>query len=122
MEHLDSLLLATHPDWCKAFLDKRGQAAFDTARRSAPAALFVNQGQSIRWKECRDYLEQLNAIEVAHSGKNQPIGAGTALTSVKASLPTGVDSVVKYVFMAAGPYSRTSQRSRLCAASTAADP
>lgn len=100
MEHLDSLLLATHPDWCKAFLDKRGQAAFDTARRSAPAALFVNQGQSIRWKECRDYLEQLNAIEVAHSGKNQPIGAGTALTSVKASLPTGVDSVVKYVFMA----------------------
>lgn len=100
MEHLDSLLLATHPDWCKAFLDNRGQSPFDAARRSAPDALFVKQGQSIRWKECRDYLEQLNAVTVAHSVKNQPIGAGTALTSAKAGLPTGVDGVVKYVLMA----------------------
>ena len=100
MEHLDALLLATHPDWCKAFLDRRGQAAFDAARRSAPAALFVGQGQSIGWKDCRDYLEKLSAVTVAHGGKGQPIGAGTALTSVKADLPTGVDGVVECALVA----------------------
>jgi hypothetical protein len=100
MEHLDALLLATHPDWCKAFLDRRGQAAFDAARRSAPAALFVGQGQSIRWKECRDYLEQLKALTVTHLGAEQPISVGTALTSVKARLPAGVDGVVECALMA----------------------
>ncbi len=100
MEHLDALLLATHPDWCKAFLDRHGQAAFETARKSAPAALFVAQGQSIRWKECRDYLEKLSALTVAHGDKGQPVGAGTSLTSAKANLPTGVDSVVECALMA----------------------
>jgi hypothetical protein len=100
MEHLDALLLATHPDWCKAFLDRRGQAAFETARKSAPAALFVGQGQSIRWKECRDYLEQLNALTVAHGDKGQPIGVGTAIAPAKAGLPTGVDGVVECALMA----------------------
>jgi len=95
MEHLDVLLPATHPDWCKAFLDKGGQRAFDAACKSAPAALFVGQGQSIRWKDCRDYLEQRGAITVNHSAKGQPVGAGTALASVKAGLPAGVDGVVE---------------------------
>ena len=101
-EHLDAILLAAHPDWCKAFLDKRGQAAFDAARKSTPAGLFVGQGQSIRWKECRDYLEKLNALTVAHGGKGQPIGAGAALASNKASLPSGVDAVVKCALAALG--------------------
>src|SRR5690606_10009811 len=96
MEHLDALLLATHPDWCKAFLDKRGQAAFDAACKSAPQALFVGQGQSIRWKDCRDHLERLDALAVAHSTPGQPIGKGIALAASKAALPTGVDEVVKF--------------------------
>jgi len=100
MEHLDALLLATHPDWCKAFLDQADQRALDTAIRSAPSELFVGQNQSIRWKDCRDYLEQLNAVAVTHGSKVQPIGAGTALPSVKSGLPTGVDGVVKYALKA----------------------
>jgi len=100
MEHLDTLLLATHPDWCKALLDQSDQTAFDAARGSAPAALFVGQNQSIRWKDCRDYLEKLNALTVAHGSKGQPISAGTALASVKVDLPTGVDDVVKYALRA----------------------
>lgn len=96
IEHLDALLLATHSDWCKAFLDKRDQAAFDAARKSAPTVLFVGQDQSIHWKACREYLEQCHAIAVHHSGKGQPINTGAALVSVKASLPGGVDTVVVY--------------------------
>ena len=95
MEHLDALLLATHPDWCKAFLDNRGRAAFDRASKSAPDALFVSQNESIRWKECRDYLERLGALTVAHGAKDQDIGIGSALASAKTNLPTGVHAMVK---------------------------
>jgi hypothetical protein len=100
MEHLDALLLATHPGWCKAFLDKRGQAAFDAACKSAPPALFVGQGQSIRWKDCRDHLESLGAIVLDRSTRDQPISQSIALATSKAAFPTGVDEVVKFALQA----------------------
>jgi hypothetical protein len=100
MEHLDALLLATHPGWCKAFLDKRGQAAFDAACKSAPPALFVGQGQSIRWKDCRDHLESLGAIVLDRSTRDQPISKSIALATSKAAFPTGVDEVVKFALQA----------------------
>lgn len=100
MEHLDLLLLATHHDWCKAFLDQRGQAAFDAACKSAPPTIFVGQGQSIRWKDCRDHLERLGALTVAHSTQGQPVDRGAAFAVAKAALPTGVDEVVKLALQA----------------------
>lgn len=96
MEHLDALLLATHPDWCKAFLNQVDQRALAAAMRSAPGALFVGRDQSIRWKECRDYLECLGALTVARNSHDQPIWSGTAMSSAKASLRQDVDSVVVY--------------------------
>jgi len=102
MEHLDALLLATHPDWCKAFLDQKGQRVLETAMRSAPKALFVGLAQSVRWKECCDYLERHNAIAIARGTKGQPISAGRALASVRATLWAGVDGVVKCALAALG--------------------
>lgn len=102
MEHLDALLLATHPDWCKAFLDPKGQRRLDAAMRSAPKALFVGQDQSVRWKDCRDYLEKLNAVVVARATKGQPISVGAALASAKSALSTGMDGVVKCALAALG--------------------
>ena len=95
MEHLDALLLATHPNWCKKFLNQNEQRALDKALRSAPKGLFVAQGQSIRWNECRDYLEKLGAITVDHGANNQFVGTGTVMASTKVSFPAGVDEVVK---------------------------
>lgn len=100
VEHLDALLLATHPDWCRVFLDQKDLPMFNAAVRSAPGALFVGQNQSIRWKDCRDYLERLNVLTVAHGNQGQSIAVGTALPSAKATLPQGVDTVVAYVFKA----------------------
>ena len=95
MEHLDALLLATHPNWCKKFLNQNEQRAIDKALRSAPKGLFVAQGQSIRWNECRNYLEKLGAITVDHGANNQFVGTGTVMASTKVSFPAGVDEVVK---------------------------
>jgi hypothetical protein len=100
MEHLDALLLATHPDWCKAFLDKSDLATFENARTSAPADLFVGQGQSIRWTDCRDHLERLNALRVAYGAKGQPISADTGMAMAQGNLPGGVVTVVQYALKA----------------------
>ncbi len=100
MDHLDALLLATHPDWCKKFLDRKDRYALGIAMRSAPKNLFVGQDQSIRWKECRDYLEELGAITVAHGANDQSVCAGTSMTTTKAGLTTGADEVVRYALAA----------------------
>jgi len=99
-DHLDTLLLATHPDWCKTFLNQVDQTAFSAIVNSAPSALFVDKAQSIRWKECRDYLEQLQAISVRHGDKSQAIGLGAGFASAKSDLPGGVDDVVGYAIKA----------------------
>jgi len=100
MDHLDALLLATHPGWCKTFLDQEDQRAFSALVNSTPSTLFVAEAQSIRWKECRDYLEQLEAISVRHGDKSQAIGLGAGSASVKSDLPGGVDEVVGYAIKA----------------------
>ncbi|RKY66344.1 MAG: hypothetical protein DRP97_08190, partial [Candidatus Latescibacterota bacterium] len=100
MDHLDALLLATHPDWCKTFLDQEDQQAFSAVVNSAPSTLFVDETQSIRWKECRDYLEQLQAISLRHGDKSQAIGLGADSISVKSNLPGGVDEIVGYAIKA----------------------
>lgn len=94
MDHLDALLLATHPAWCSVFLPAADQKRVDTAEAKGPAALFVGDNDSIRWKDTRDHLEQRKALKVDHSSTAQPITAGADLAAVKASLPAGVDEVV----------------------------
>jgi hypothetical protein len=99
-DHLDALLLATHPEWCKAFLDQKDHTAFETARKSAPQTLISAVDQSIQWKECRDYLERQQAITVNRRDKRQAISPGTNLTSVRKGLPGGVDEIVRFALQA----------------------
>lgn len=94
MEHMDALLLATHPSWSKVFLTTVDQKRLDAAVAVAPAALFVSDNNSIRWKDARDHLEQHKALKVDHAGTAQPISAGADISAIKASLPAGVDDVV----------------------------
>ncbi len=97
MDHLDALLLATHPDWCKLFLDKNDYANFNKAVASGPKELFVAAGQSIRWRDCRRYLEELRkGINVNHTQTDQPITFGFNFLEVKSTFPSGTDKVVSY--------------------------
>jgi hypothetical protein len=94
MDHLNILLLASHSEWCREFLGARDKTLLDQAIAKAPAALFVGKNDSIRWKECRDYLELRKAIRVDHGATEQPIGAGEDFAAVKATLPEGVNDAV----------------------------
>jgi len=94
MDHLDVVLLATHPQWCNAFLTATEQKQLAAAVAKAPASMFVEVGQSIRWKDARDHLEQRGAIKVDHSSTAQPIAGTDALVTIKATFPRGVDGIV----------------------------
>lgn len=100
MDHIEALLLVTHPDWCKVFLNQTDRRAFDDSLRSCPQALFVSRDESIWWKRCRDYLEKREAITISRGSNDQPINSGTAFASVEKSLPEGVAEVVRYALRA----------------------
>lgn len=100
MEYRDALFLATHPDMCKQLLGQKWRRALSAAMKSAPKELFAGKGQPLRWKECRDYLEGLGAIAIRRGTLDQFIHPGAAFASVKAGLPAGTDSVVKYALAA----------------------
>lgn len=100
MDQLDALLLVTHPDWCKVFLDQNEHRPFEVVRKSAPKDLFVGENQSINWKESRDYIELRNAISVNHGDKGQAISLAVAWANVKNGLPGNADALVGYALKA----------------------
>ncbi len=100
LDHLEALLLATHPDWCKVFLNQADRLPFERAVRSTASPLFVQIDESIRWKTCRDYLEKREGLVISRRDQSQPISKGSHFASVKDSLPGGVDGVVQYALRA----------------------
>ncbi|MHB8880001.1 MAG: Eco57I restriction-modification methylase domain-containing protein [Thermodesulfovibrionales bacterium] len=100
MDHLDALLLASHPEWCKMILEANDHAGFKKALTSTSKELFVTAEDSIRWKDCRDYLEQRTAIVVDHARKDQSISEGNDLQNVRATFYQDTDEVVKYALKA----------------------
>ncbi len=99
-EHLDVLLLCTHPDWCNPFLSQVDQQSLQTVLSAAPAGLVLTQGQSVRWSDCRNYLEQLAGIEIDRNDSAQPIRTTLSTAAAKATLPPGTDAVVRYCLKA----------------------
>jgi hypothetical protein len=82
------------------FLDPVSRKKFDRATNKAPSALFVGTGGSIKWKECRDYLELRKAILVQRGGVDQRIAAGPQFSLVKAEFPGAVKDVVELALIA----------------------
>lgn len=94
MDHLDALLLATHPAWCKAFLSVVDQNVLAAAIARPVAKDLVKAVPSIRWKDARDYLEQRKALKIDRTTTTQPISLGAEYVAVRNSLPAGVEDVV----------------------------
>ena len=101
MDHLDALLLVTHPEWCRVFLGDPDIVALDRAIADAPQNLFVTEGTAIQWNHCCKYLEQHKAIQVAHGNlPAQPITADKDLAKLRATLPGGTETVVSLALKA----------------------
>jgi hypothetical protein len=101
MDHLDGLLLATHRDWCRALLPASKHTGFDIAVGRAPQAFVLQPDQGLRWKRCRDYLEQQRqAITVQRPGAHEQISSAPEFDAVRKTLPAGVNEMVKYALLA----------------------
>jgi len=97
-EHLDSLLLATHMDWCKVFLPDNKVRGLEAAYRNI--GLSMKEGQSVKWNDCRDYLEQKGGISINRASNDQVITIGSNVGSLKAILPAGAETVTAYAIEA----------------------
>jgi len=98
MDHLDILLLATHPEWCKSFLDDTGLKQFEAVEKSAPSGFFAEGQNSIMWGDCRDYLEKRQALHIDRASIAQTIRRGANFLEVKQSFSCGVDSIIAIAF------------------------
>lgn len=94
MDHLDILLLATHPEWCKSFLDDSGLKRLEAAAKSTPSVFFDDGQNSIMWGDCRDYLEKRQALHIDRVSIAQTIRRGVSFMEVKQSFSCGVDGII----------------------------
>lgn len=80
LDHLDLLLLATHPDWTRRFLTAVDRQSLDAAITRAPTELILTGREAVRWKDARDHLESQGLIAVDRSSNGQVISIGVAST------------------------------------------
>lgn len=93
-EHLDVLLLASHAQFCRPFLNDADVARLDelVAAKDYPFRPVDDQG--VQWLRCRDYLERRNALQVNRDDKSQRISKGDAFDTVVAEFKTGTSELV----------------------------
>ncbi|MDI9526086.1 MAG: N-6 DNA methylase [Pseudomonadota bacterium] len=72
-DHLYTVLLATHPSWCRAFLSGDEREEFDRITAHVPKILRTDVRGSVQWKRARDYLEKRRAIAIDRSTNAQQI-------------------------------------------------
>ena len=84
-ELLDVLILATHPDICRALLeDDADRRRLDRLCKRVPAELFRGPNQPIRWMAARDYLERRGAIAVTDRASGGVVTLGASFDQVRA--------------------------------------
>lgn len=94
MDHLDILLLATHPEWCKSFLDDTGLKRLEMVEKSVPSGFFTEGQNSIMWGDCRDYLEKRQALHIDRASIAQTIRRGVNFMEVKQLFSSGIDNII----------------------------
>jgi len=100
-DHLTSLLLATHMDWCRAFLKGPELAAASAAAAVAPSELAAQGESPIRWLATREYLMRSGAITIAERDEVARLRRGPRYDDVRASLPAGVEKIAGVALSAA---------------------
>ena len=93
-DHLDRTLLACHPQFCEPFLDDEDLARLNELKEEADYPFAGKEDDSIRWKECRDYLEQIEALQIDRTDTNQPISKGDKFDEAISEFNQEVDELV----------------------------
>ena len=85
-DHLDALILATHPDLCQILMAKGSASQLDSWTAPITSELKVVQAEGLKWVQCVDYLEKhLNALVIGRHELGHPIRAGLNFYSTRQS-------------------------------------
>lgn len=89
-DHLDGLILATHPDLCRVLAPQSAGSKIDTLVFPLKSDLATIGSQGLKWTKCVRYLvEHRKALTVQNTANERPISKGPQFDAVRASLPQG---------------------------------
>jgi hypothetical protein len=89
-DHLDALILATHPDLCRVLVSKSAGAKIDALVAPLKSDLAAIGSQGLKWTQCLRYLvEHRRALTVQNTAEGRPISKGGQFDAVRTSLPSG---------------------------------
>lgn len=87
-DHLDALLLATHPSLCRSLSGKKTADQLDTLIAPLSSELAAIGSQGIKWAECLNYLtEHRQALVVNRAVNGHPVTKGQQFDSVRQAFP-----------------------------------
>jgi len=93
-EHLDLVLLASHPQFCKPFLDEADATRLEQLTAAKDYPFKPADDQDVQWSRCREHLERRSAIQVDRSDDSQRISKGDDFDSVLAEFETETTELV----------------------------
>ena len=89
-DHLDALILATHPDLCRILAAKSALVKFDALVSPIKNEMVAIGTQGLKWINCLRYLaEHRKALTIQNTLNGRPISKGPEFDAVRASLPSG---------------------------------
>lgn len=81
---LDALILATHPDICRALATKKPTRKTDALFDAIRPEIDLIEKHGLRWHECLDYLQKnKRALTVNPNETGQPVSAGTEFRATR---------------------------------------
>ncbi|WP_404420495.1 Eco57I restriction-modification methylase domain-containing protein [Nibricoccus sp. IMCC34717] len=89
-DHLDGLILATHPDLCRVLAPQSASSKIDAMVVPLKSDLATIGSQGLKWTQCVRYLvEHRKALTVQNTANGRPISKGAHFDTVRASLRQG---------------------------------
>jgi hypothetical protein len=87
-DHLDALILATHPDLCRVLMTNGNTSQLDIWTASIKNELKAIQTQGLKWVACLDYLKaHRNALKIGTNESARPIDRGVGFESARQAFP-----------------------------------
>ncbi|EEF63337.1 Eco57I restriction-modification methylase domain-containing protein [Pedosphaera parvula] len=87
-DHLDALILATHPDLCRVFMSSGSKSQLDSWTASIKAELKAIHSKGLKWVQCLSYLEEhRSALKIGRTETGRPIHQGVHFDSTHQSFP-----------------------------------
>jgi hypothetical protein len=120
-DHLDALILATHPNICRALTVMSDKSQIDTLTIPFKGELDAIGTQGLKWAECLNYLaEHRQAIVVKHLEAGHPIGKGAKFDLVRQAFPSNQGGLAGLALTAMDSLKKGKQANTLTAEQRAA--